>query len=213
MELSALTLRVVLLFFPGVVCALIVRALTNRRERATPEFLIDAFVFGVSTYLLLVMVQTGCAALALAAGWPAPAKITFFEVLLNETARISWGEIALSAVAALLLGAAVSAIDNYHVLYRVSEKLGISRKFGDPDVWSYFLNSPDIRWVAVRDVATDTLYEGAVEAFSDTGAAPELLLRDVRVSRSSTAAKLYDCNRVYLSRDRSSLVIEQILGE
>jgi hypothetical protein len=213
MEVSALTLRVVLLFFPGVVCALIVQALMNRRERGALDFLVDAFVFGVGTYLLLAMLRAGCARISQIAGWPTPAEITFFDVLLNEKARISWGEIALSAVVAVLLGAGVAAIGNHHLLYRIAERLGISRKFGDPDVWNYFLNSPDIRWVAVRDVATDTVYEGAVEAFSDTGVAPELLLRAVRVSRSSTYTKLYDCDRVYLSRDRSSLVIEQILGE
>lgn len=210
MELSALTLRVLLLFFPGVICALVLRALTNRRERATPEFLIDSFVLGVGTYLLLAGVRTGWAVLARRAGWPLPPEVTFFEVLVNDGGRISWGEISLSAVVAVLLGGMLSAITNHHVLYRVSERLGISRKFGDPDVWSYFLNSPDILWVAVRDVATDTVYEGEVEAFSDTGTAPELLLRRVKVSRSSTDAKLYECDRVYLSRDRSSLVVEQL---
>lgn len=210
MELSALTLRVVLLFFPGVVCALIVQALTNRRERTTPSFLIDAFLFGVGVYLLLAGLRAACAAVAQPAGWAVPPEITFFNVLINEQARISWGEIGFSALAALVLGAAVAAVINHHVLYRTAERLGISRKFGDPDVWSYFLNSPDIRWVVVRDVATDTVYEGAVEAFSDTGAAPELLLRSVKVSRNSTDTKLYECDRVYLSRDRSSLVVEQI---
>jgi hypothetical protein len=210
MELSALTLRVVLLFFPGVVCALIVQALTNRRQRATPEFLIDSFVFGVGTYLLLAGVRSGWATLASHTGWMVPPRITFFDVLVNEKARISWGEIALSAGVAVLLAAAVSSIINHHLVFRAAERLGISRKIGDPDVWSFFLNSPDIHWVVVRDVETDTVYEGAVEAFSDTGDAPELLLRTVQVSRSSTDTKLYECDRVYLSRDRSSLIIEQI---
>ncbi|HYW14316.1 MAG TPA: DUF6338 family protein [Longimicrobium sp.] len=206
MELSALTVRVVLLFFPGIVCALIVRALTNRRERATPEFLIDAFVFGIATYLLLA----GARAAAHFAGWAASPRITFFDVLTSETARISWREIGLSALVAILWGTVVSTIINHQLLFRAATRLGISRKFGDPDVWSYFLNSPDIGWVMVRDIATDTLYEGAVEAYSDTGTAPELLLRKVKVFRSSTDTKLYECDRVYLSRDRSSLIIEQI---
>ena len=210
MELSALTLRVLLLFFPGVICALIVRALTNRRERATPEFLIDSFVLGVGTYLLLAGIRSGCAVFTRLVGWPSPPEVTFFDVLINDGGRISWGEIFLSAVVAVLLGGMLSAIANHHGVHRVAERLGISRKFGDPDVWSYFLNSPDILWVAVRDVATDTVYEGEVEAFSDTGATPELLLRRVKVSRSSTDAKLYECDRVYLSRDRSSLVVEQL---
>lgn len=210
MELSALTLRVMLLFFPGVVCAFIVRALTNRRERTTPDFLIDSFVLGLGSYLSLAAIRAGWAAVTRLAAWREPPPITFFDVLTDERARIVWGEIAVSAVAAVVLGASISAVVNHHLLFRAAGSLRISRKFGDPDVWTYFLNSPDIQWVSVRDVANDTVYEGAVEAFSDTGAVPELLLRTVTVSRSSTDTKLYECDRVYLARDRSSLIVEQI---
>lgn len=147
------------------------------------------------------------------ADWPLPPAITFFDVLTNDGARISWGEIGLSALVAILLGALVAAIGNHHLLYRTAGRLGISRKFGDPDVWSYFLNSPDTLWVAVRDVASDTVSEGAVEAFSDTGDTPELLPRTVKVSRHSTDTELYECDRAYLPGDRGSLIVEQIRGD
>ncbi|HEY0024198.1 MAG TPA: hypothetical protein VGB24_14880 [Longimicrobium sp.] len=44
MELSAFTLRIVLLFFPGVLCALLVDALIAHRERTPAQFLTNAFV-------------------------------------------------------------------------------------------------------------------------------------------------------------------------
>ena len=59
-------------------------------------------------------------------------------------------------------------------------------------------------------VHTDTVYEGWVEAFSDTGVAPEVLLRDVTVKRNSTGTKLFDSKRLYLARDKVSLIIEQL---
>lgn len=210
MELSVLTLRVVLLFFPGVLCALVVYALTIQRERTTPQFLTSAFIYGVSTYLLLAGLRGVYAGVARLAGWGAPPRVTFFNVLTNEKARIAWGEIGLSASVALLLAIGVSAVVNHNALYWVAGRLGISRRFGEVDVWGYFFNSPQIRWVAVRDLATDTVYEGWVEAFSDTGAAPEVLLRDVTVKTSSTGAKLFDSKRVYLARDKTSLIIEQL---
>lgn len=210
MELSVLTLRVVLLFFPGVLCALVVHALPIQRERTTPQFLTSAFVHGVSTYLLLAGVRAVCAGVARLAGWGAPPRVTFFDVLTNEKARIAWGEIGLSAIVALLLAFGVSGVVNQNALYRIAERLGISRRFGEVDVWGYFFNSPQIRWVAVRDLATDTVYEGWVEAFSDTGGAPEVLLRDVTVKTNSTGTKLFDSKRVYLARDKTSLIIEQL---
>lgn len=209
MELSVLTLRVVLLFFPGVLCALVVHALTIQRERTTPQFLTSAFVYGVSTYLLLAglrAVSAGCTKLL---GWEAPPRVTFFNVLTNEKARIAWGEIGLSAIVALLLAFVVSSVANHNVLYRVAARLGISRRFGEPDVWSHFLNSPEIRWIAVRNLADDIIYEGFVQAYSDTGADPQLLLSDVSVYRASTGTKLHDRKRVYLTPRKESVIIEE----
>lgn len=209
MELSVLTLRVVLLFFPGVLCALVVHALTIQRERTTPQFLTSAFVYGVSTYLLLAGLRATLAGFATSFGWGVPPRITFFAALTDERARIALGEIVLSAVVASLLAVLVSVVLNNKLLYGAAERLGISRRFGEPDVWGYFFNSPQIRWVAVRDLATD-VYEGWVEAFSDTGAAPEILLRDVTVKTNSTGTKLFDSKRVYLARDKTSLIVEQL---
>ena len=53
-----------LLFFPGVLCALVVHSLTIKRERTTPQFLTSAFVYGVSTYLLLAGLRETYAAAA-----------------------------------------------------------------------------------------------------------------------------------------------------
>lgn len=209
MELSGFTLRVVLLFFPGVLCALIVHALTIQRQRTTPEFLTSAFVYGVSTYLLLAGMREALTGLATWFGWRVPPRVTFFAALTDERARIEWGEILLSAGVAMLLGLVVSAAANHNLLHRAAERMGISRRFGEPDVWSHFLNSPEIRWIAVRNLSADVVYEGWVEAFSDTGQSPEIVLRDVSVYRNSSGTKLYDRSRVYLSPERQSLVIEE----
>lgn len=158
MELSVLTLRVILLFFPGVLCALIVYALTIQRERTTPEFLTSAFVYGVSTYLLLAALRAACAGIAGLFGWGTPPRVTFFNVLTDERASIAWGEIAFSAGVALLLAVLVSAAANYKVLHRTAELLRISRRFGEVDVWGHFFDSPKTRWIIVRDLQSDPLY-------------------------------------------------------
>jgi Family of unknown function (DUF6338) len=209
MELSSITLRVVLLFFPGVLCALLVHALTTHRERTTAQFLTSAFVLGVSTYLVLAGSRAACAWMAEVAGWPSPPPVTFFDVLTNERAHLAWGEIGVSALVATLVAFLLAAADNHNVLHRVAERLGISRRFGALDVWGYFLDSPHIRWISVRDLSADRTYQGWLDAFSDTGEDPQLLLRDVEVYQNSTGTKLYDRKRVYLAPDKHAVVIEE----
>lgn len=208
MELSALTLRVLLLFFPGVLCAMIVETLTPRREHTPATFLTESFVFGISTYLLLS--GTGAVLSWIAIGFgsgPLP-SVTFFQALVDPSQQILWGEIAASAGAGVVLAGLVAALQNYKVLHRTARRFHISSKFGELDVWSHFLASPDIGWILVRDLDADRTYEGWLEAYSDSGDDAQLLLRDVRIYESAAGAELYRTKRVYLGRDKHVLVIE-----
>jgi len=50
MEISEFTLRLPLLFFPGIVCAYLVDALTIHRPRQPVFFLLQSFVLGLGSY-------------------------------------------------------------------------------------------------------------------------------------------------------------------
>ena len=65
----------------------------------------------------------------------------------------------------------------------------------------------------VRDFETDLAYEGWVNAWSDTYEVNELLLRDVKVYKSSTAELLYEVDSVYLTRAKDRLTIEIRAGQ
>lgn len=197
-----------LLFFPGVLCALLVDALTVHRERTPVQFLTHSFALGMGSYLTLALVRDVAAAFAEWLRLREPLDITFFDALVNDGVRIAWGEIALATLVGFVLSCLVAAAMNRRLVARAANALGITRKTGDLDVWGFLFNS---RWgnvVTVRDVAQDTVYSGAVEAFSESAQSAELLLKDVEVFRNSTTAKLYDADRVYIARDTTSLVIE-----
>jgi hypothetical protein len=151
-ELSSLTLRVLLLFFPGVLCAMLLDALTVHRERTPVEFLTHAFALGMGSYLSLAASRD---VLAAAARWlrlREPLDVTFFETLLNDRARISWREIVLAALVGVLLVAAVSAVLNHRLVHRAANRLRVSNNTGNIDVWSTMLTSPIGKYVLVRDL-------------------------------------------------------------
>jgi hypothetical protein len=213
MELSTLAIRVLLLFFPGVICALLVDALTVHRERTPAQFLTHSFVLGLGSYLSLNFVRDIVFQIAHSAGWRRPLPVTFFDALIDEKLRISWGEIALATLAAVVLGIGVSAALNHQFIHTAANRLRITKKFGDLDVWALLFNSPEVGWVVVRDLANDLTFRGWVDAYSDHGATPELLLRNVTVFRSSTGDQLYGTERVYLARPGHSLLIEPAADE
>ena len=208
MEISALTLRVLLLFFPGVLCAMLVNNLTRQRDPSPARFLTNAFVLGMGSYLVLYAARELCEAVADLAGISPPRTLSFFVALTDERQRIAWGEIALAAIVAVPLAVTVAAFVNQRLFMNAARKIKVARGFGEYDVWALLFNSPDVGWLVVRDLANDLTFTGTVEAFSDTGERPELLLRDVTVHRNSSGTKLYETRRVYLSRPGESLVLE-----
>lgn len=208
MELSALTLRVLLLFFPGVLCAMLVDALTVHRERTPTQFLTNAFVLGFASYLLLYSGQWVCEGAANLLGVRPPRRVTFMDALMNDRLRIAWGEIVLAAGTGIVLGVAVSAGLNHKVLYRMGGRLHVTRRRGTIDLWSYVLDSPQTTWISARDLEHGFTYLGWVQSYSETAAMAELWLRNVTVYQSASGTKLYDADALYLCQDPRSMTIE-----
>lgn len=139
-------------------------------------------------------------------GW-AHSTVTTFRAFSDEKIPVSWHEV-LSAVIAIPLAFAASALYTYKTLNRIGRFLSVTKRFGDEDVWSYFNNVYGTQWVFVRDHKLDLLYFGWILVYSDSEKERELLLRDVRVYNNSTDDFLYEVSRMYLSRESFDLTIE-----
>lgn len=209
MDFSDLALRVVLLFFPGVVAALIVDALTNHRPRTPFVFGTHAFVLGLLSYLLLA---AGQAVASWIVTWLHPdrgiPRLAFFQALTDADVALRWMEILLAVPAGVVVAGIVAAGINHKWLHRTARTIRVSRRSGELDTWSLLFNSDEIGWVNVRDIRHDLVYEGWVDAFSDTGDTPEVLLREVAVYRNTTGSLLYRTPRAYLRLAPDQVVIE-----
>jgi hypothetical protein len=137
MDVSNVTVRVILLFFPSVLCAIIVDALTVHRGRSAVEFLIRAFVLGIGSYLLFDLIFEPWKVLIGAFGYVPSAHVNLFRALVNEKEPVQWGEILCAAAVAVLLAGAVSGTLNHKLVHRLAHRLNLSRRIGDLDVWSF----------------------------------------------------------------------------
>ena len=95
----------------------------------------------------------------------------------------------------------------YH--FRALQKLHITNKFGEQDVWGYYFNAPEMDWVTVVDMANKLMYEGRVKAFSDNSVDAEVLLEQVSVYDEQTGEYLYGTEVQYLSLNRGSILIQE----
>lgn len=199
MSLSEFTLRIILIFLPGLIALIIVEQLTVHKEVKPYRFFLNSLILGFLCYLLYYPISL------------IPffyLKFNFFQSLLDNKLPLYFWEIFIATLLSVPLGFIVSLLINSKVLHKTAQRLNISNKFGDIDVWSYILNSDVPGWVVIRDVENDLMYEGWIQASSDGTESDELFLRDVKVFINSTAQELYKTPGLYFPRKRENLTIE-----
>lgn len=203
MELSEFTFRVILIFVPGLISFLIIDKLTIHKDFKIHQIIISSLILGFlcyfSYYLMLPLIKIAL---------KNDVKFSFLKVLVDKNATINFKEITIVTILSIPIGFLFTFLLNYKVLFRVAHKLKISKKFGDLDIWSYIMNSKIPEWVVIRDLENDLMYEGWIEAFSDSTGVDELFLRDVKVYKNSTAEECYEIPGLYLPRKRENLIIE-----
>lgn len=203
MQVSELVVRLILLLFPGVICAYIVDAFTIHRTRTPFQFVLNSLVFAFASYFLYWV------ALRLLPLFGASAPdFVFLRALTDARLPVAFREVAWATVAAGVLGLATTFVSSRKLHFRIVQGLKITNKFGELDVWGFVFNSPEIQWATVRDHSRNLAYDGWVELFSDDSQSAELYLRDVQVYANDTGEKLYDVSSLYLSLERNSISIE-----
>jgi uncharacterized membrane protein len=199
-DVTELTLRLALLFLPGILAALLVERLVPTRDWSTARLALYSLVLGLICYLIYALLKA-----AYVCHWPP--SIHLFRSLTVGTS-IDLLEIICTTAISPLVGILVSLSLNSHWINRFGKFIHVSDKFGALDVWARTFNSSETTWVVVRDLEENLAYDGWVEAFSDTYDANEVFLRDVRVFQVSTSSFLYELEAVYLTRPKDKLTIE-----
>jgi hypothetical protein len=205
MEITEFAFKLLILFFPGLICAYLIDQLTIHKPREAFFFLLQAFTLGLICYFSYWFIVK-----SIVYFWPnaVNAEVTFLKALTNSSLSFSFKEIAIVSFISVILACLVSVASRHKFLNRTARRIGITKKFGELDVWGYLLNMEQVVWVTVRDHKNDLIYDGWVQAFSDDSKDAELLLRDVSIFKNSTAEKLYQVGVVYLSRKRDDITIE-----
>ena len=203
--ITEFSMRILLLFLPGVICSYLVDSLTSHPPREAVFFIIRAFVFGFASYFLYwAFLHLGrSAGLSIL-----PDHVSFLQALEKSSSQIDFHEIFFVCFFSLILAVLMTLESTYKLTPKFFGKLGITNNTGELDVWGYALNSPQVKWVTVRLPSEDLVYDGWIEAFSDDGKDAELLLRDVSVYRNSTGELLYQVGALYLAPDRRAISLE-----
>jgi hypothetical protein len=209
MNLSEFAFKLLLLFLPGIICSVIVDTFTNHNQRAKFEYVVNSFVYGLMAYTSYYVINE----LINMFYDKNLAPLVFLDSLFVKGKQVAFKEIFYACVVAFFLGCLITFMHTHKLQFRLFRKLGITNKFGELDVWGYFMNSPDVNWLTVRDIDNNLMYDGWVQAFSDNSKEAEILLGDVKVYKNDEGEFLYEVSSQYLSLDRTKILIEVRKGE
>ncbi len=210
MEISELTLKIIIILIPGIIAVSIYNKLTvNHKNNTTTRTIINAILLGVISYLTLQGIGNiiiFCSYLFKGTEFK-NYELEIWKSLANKNI-IPYSEVLYTGIISVFLGALISLIEQKKWINKFAQWLRISSKYGDENLYTYFLNSEQIDEIYLRDIENNLTYHGVIAAYSETEDIKEIVLNDVTVYQYTTSEKLYDIERIYISKPKDCLIIE-----
>jgi hypothetical protein len=191
--------QLALIFFPGIIWALMHRAFCEKERGSEFYFILNCFVFGVATYVITFSLYD-------AFGHLHPVA-RFFADGQTPASVFSFTDLLVTSGVAIVLGLLWTYGATYKPQYWFMQKIKASKKYGNEDVWDFTFNNPAAEYVNVRDFEKQLTYSGLVKAFSESGKMRELLISEAQIYNFE-GALLYEMPLVYLARSSDDIHIE-----
>lgn len=193
MDFSQLTIKLLLLFIPGIIGASVVELYTNRNKKDWKVFLLSSYFFAVTAYLFYYLIFK---------------ESVFFENILNSTTDINVREILWVSFIGLILGVILTYLVNYRLLYTIGFLFKLSTKFGEEEVWSRIISDDKRNWVTITDRTNGLVYLGIMTLYSTEPEKRELAVKDVDIYNDD-GDYLYSQELVYFDfKNDENLILE-----
>lgn len=154
MELSELTVKLIILFLPGIIATSIYQLFGNRNNLDNRSFFVLTIVNGFFSYLPLEFFTK---------------QDFLFRFLLNTSLQPDLECVFKSIIASIILGIFEVYLINYGILYCIACKIRLTTRSGHDTVWDEVFDNQNqgIRnYVYVLNEKSNKLYAGTVENYS-----------------------------------------------
>jgi hypothetical protein len=201
---------------PGIIATIICDKLTNHSKWDSFKFSLYSLTLGMGCYVFLQALMYGYNAFsAITVSWENVqwSNLKIWNIALNGGNGLDALEICIAVTLSIPMAFFASWLINFKFFNKLARKLRVSSKFGDENLYSYYLNSQEIDWVYVRDKENGFTYQGRVVSHSETDTLQELVLSEVSVYGYENSELYYDVPTIYISREIGKLVIEAIPNE
>ena len=212
MQITELVWKLFLLLLPGIVATIMLRYISTNRRYTLFEVAIYSAVLAIGLLITMELFysvwnivscpfrHTGRLVWGL--------NLSLWDSIFDNTKHIPKVEVFLYYLLSFPFGFIIGYLISRKVVIRILQKTGLTQRYGDNDVWSFYLNIKETDWVTVRDQKNNLAYFGQVVAYSDSEETREIILQSVDVYISDTWIIQYSAESVYLELEKYFYTIE-----
>jgi hypothetical protein len=210
--MNSLAVAIAIILLPGLIASVISDKITvHSKQWDAFKYSIYSFLFGVLSYGLLQFIENAYQYILAFLCKPYvihTSTLAVWSIIQDEKAPIVLSEVVWATLLAPVVALIASALVNYKVINKVAQKLQASQKYGDENLFSFFLNAKEVDWVYIRDKEAGFTYFGRVVSYSECDSIQEVVLSEVGVYEYEKSELLYSVPLIYLSKKLGSFVIE-----
>lgn len=216
--MNQLVVTLIVILLPGIIANVICDKIVVHSKWTSFKFSLYALVLGVFSYVSLQLIQYGIdfvRDLSLdVTNW---SHLQVWDMAANVTATIPAKEVVFASLLSLPVSFLAAFAINRKVFFRIGAIFKVTSKYGDENLFSYYLNAQEIDWIYVRDIEANLTYQGRIVSYSENEQIQEVVLSDVTVFRYQDSEEMYSVPTIYISKDIGKFRIEaiphQFLGE
>jgi hypothetical protein len=214
--MNQLVVSLIVILLPGIIATIISDKVAAHSKWDSFKFSLYSLILGIISYAFLQLIYYSWDILL----------TTYFHLdkiiwthlrmwnnAMSAQSDLSAWEICWASVLSMPVALIASSVINYKFFTRFAQRYKLSYKYGDENLYSYYLSAKEIEWVTVRDSEKNLTYEGKVAFHSENDKIQEIVLSQVSVYRYEDSTLLYSLPTIYLSRDAGKFTIEAISPE
>ena len=186
MKITEFVVYILIIFLPGILSLIYIRYLTVGKDIVNFLFFIYSAVIGIICYVILEILHWIYFWVKSLLGTIEATELgtnldIWTSILSQDVQKLPIDELIFAILLSFPLSLLLSKAIQEKWLLSLAKKMSVTNKFGDDDLWTFFLNSKDVYWIFIRDQDNQLIYFGAVSYFSGPEKRRELVLSDVTV--------------------------------
>lgn len=202
MEILTFIQKFFVLLLPGTIGMLLYNKINVHKEQHYYFEFLKIIMYSYFSFLLVDVVFGAIKSVFPCFSW---SPIHILNYIGSNDVLIPKENTIFAVICAILISFIITKMNYENWLFRIANKLSLTRRLDNEPVWEHIFDDTDI--IVLRDYITKNIYYGQVVSYSDNSDIREIYFNDVYVYNEN-AKFLYHAIGLYLSRAYNEFSIE-----